>query len=87
MADLVTTFKHDNFFANFIVKNMVNDPFGVEMGKLDWESFKCVTFGHIVLDAGLKLVICKRLSLTNSFKLIIAQSSLEQVGKLRIPIS
>lgn len=79
MAYLVATFYHDDFFADFVVENVMDYSFGIVMGELDWESFESVAFWDVVLDACLEFVIGESLA-ADSFKFIVAQGCLKKVG-------
>ena len=84
MSNLITALDHNNIFANFVTKNVMDDSICVKMSKLYWKSFKCVTFGYIVFNTCLEFVICKCLS-TNSFEFVVTESSLKQIWKLTVP--
>ena len=78
MSNLITSFNHNNFFADFVAENVVDDSVGVEMCELYRESLKSMSFGHIVLDTGLKLIIGEGLA-AYPFKLVVAQGCLKEI--------
>jgi hypothetical protein len=62
MLDLVTSLQQQDFFANLVLEDVVEHPFGVEVRELNWECFERMAFWDIVLDASLKLFVCESLS-------------------------
>lgn len=67
-----------------VAVNMVHHLLCVEVGKLHWKGFECVTLRHVILNALLEFFISKGAP-TDSFLFIINEGSWKEIRQVVVP--